>query len=676
MATRARSSQPWWIQEGVRDAPHHHEPIAFIRRRGGGAEDIEAYYEKEFSEDAARRLAEMGYNYLETCYFKGLGLEAEQEEIQRTAKFIRACHRHGIRVGVYTQWGSLFNETFFLEVPEARSWVQIGVDGKPIEYLDRVNQYFRWRGCPGNPDFLAYIKKAVKKAIAELKADVIYFDNLCLFEYHDTLCYCEHCRKGFREYLARRFPTAEAAWKRFGLRRLDGVGLPPLRPWTDHTASAVPIKDPMVQEFIEFRCEQLADAWRQIHEYLRKLNPKAGLMANPSFPRKYNERLTGAVDFWLLKDVPALHYMENAVRNIGVREGVVVSNIRGYRYGRALGVTFLPCGRSDLPALTFAECLAFNNGTGTLDHAGFEPYLEFFRKHRDVFYRKVEPAAEVAILRHDRSLTLRWHEAYTVMELAQQMLLTAGVPWMPIWGQQLTDGTLKKYRALVVPGSACLSFEEVQAIARFAAGGGGVVLCENAGTFNEFHQTIRTWRFAPLFEGADPERFAMRYAERGAVPRFEHKGGPLRGEYGEGRVMYLPRIRATDEPVRTYEQIGGYDSFMHLSLPGRWRTLPEAVQWVAGGPLSVQIRARFTVLGEVLRKQRGRRLLVHLVNYADKPAAAGTTICLADGEGREASLFRPSGNVKGRPLKATQSKDGRTCFRLPGFSRYALVVIE
>ena len=214
--------------------------------------------------------------------------------------------------------------------------------------------------------------------------------------------------------------------------------------------------------------EQLAAAWHRTYQYIQSVDPSAGIMGNPSFPRKYNERLTSAIDFWLLKDTPGMYYMENAVRNVGIRDGAVVSNIRGYRYGRALGVTFVPCGGSDpaTPGLAYCEGLAFNNGSGHTG-LGYESYKAFFQAHRDEFYRDVVPAAEVAVLRDDTSLTLRWHEAFTVMELAQQELLVAGVPWMPLWRQQLHDGTLARYKVLVLPGNACVSKADAAAITKF-----------------------------------------------------------------------------------------------------------------------------------------------------------------------------------------------------------------
>ncbi|MCX7590836.1 MAG: beta-galactosidase, partial [Kiritimatiellae bacterium] len=476
----------WWQREPILDGPGLQEPMAFRLRRGGCPEDIEEQYARFFTEEKAAEIAAAGYTFVETAFFKGMGLEYERPEWERSKRFLACLKKHGVRTGVYTQWGTFFTETFFQEVPEARKWVQIGVDGRPIEYFDPPNQYFRWRGCPGNPDFLAFLRKAIDIAVREIGVDVVYFDNLCLFEGHDTLCYCEACRQGFREYLAQKFPTPEALFKRMGLRNVKDVEPPRFRPWTDHTLVAVPIADPLKQEFIEFRCQQLARAWHQTWQYIHSLNSNVAIMGNPSFPRKYNERLTSAIDFWLLKETPALHYMENAVRNVGIRNGVVVSNIRGYKYARVLGQLFVACGGEDAPGLSYCECLAFQHGSGGSLSPAATPYLTFYREHEHDFFTDLEELHEVAVLRHDRSLTWRWHESFTVMELAQHMLMSAGIPWMPLWGQQLMDGTLEKYRVLVVPGCGCLGRDETSCIIEFVRKGGGVVILENAGCYDEY----------------------------------------------------------------------------------------------------------------------------------------------------------------------------------------------
>ena len=666
----------WWRAEPFLDGPGQQEAIEHALRRGACPEDVFEKYDQAFSAENAERLAAEGHTFIETTFFKGFGLEYERPGWERSRDFLALLKKKGLRTGVYTQWGSFYTETFFQEVPEARDWVQIAVDGRPIEYGDPPNQYWRWRGCPGNPDFIAFIKRAVRIAIEEIGVDAVYFDNMCMFEGHDTLCYCECCRRGFRRFLDAKYPAPEDLYRRMGLRSTRDVEPPRFRPWSEKTLVAVPIIDPLKQEFIEFRCRQFADAWQDVYRYLKSLNPEAALMGNPSFPRKYNERLTSAIDMWLLKDTPGLYYMENAVRDVGVREGAVVSNIRGYRYARALGGHVMSCcGGEQEPALSYCEGLAFQNGSGGKMTSHSWPYREFFDAHMEEFYRGTEELSELAVLRHDNSLTLRWHETYCVMELAQQMLMAAGMPWMPLWGQQLPDGTLERYRLLVVPGTGCISREEASKIEEFVGAGGRAVILENAGCYDQYHRTIREWRFAPLFESAaKPGGFAMRYLERGRLPEFEHMRKPLFAEFGKGRVAYLPQIRKSRAPVRTYEEIGGYDGFGHLQLPGNWRALPRAVEKILGEPLAARVHGPRTLMAEFRRK--GGRLLVHLVNYAGSRVAAGAEVQAAGASGGSARLYLPGEKNVERTLKAQKGPRGTGRFKLPGFARYALLVQE
>ena len=675
MSANTESKQPWWKSEIILDGPlPPHEPLAFMRRRGACYVDIAEVYDHQYSEAEAKRLAECGHTFIEICFFKGIGLEAEKLEMERTKRFIKYLQKYGVRAGVYTQWGSLFTETFFREIPEARSWVQIGVDGKPIEYDNPIAQYYRWRGCPGNPDFIAFLKRVSKLAVEEFGVDVVYFDNMCLFENHDTLCYCEHCQKGLREHVAAKYPDPKTLWERMGLWSAEHIKCPPLYPWSNHTEQANPITDPLVQEFIEFRCKQFADAWHDMREYIATLSADVTMMGNPSFPRKYNEQLTSAIDFWLLKDTDAFYYMENAVRDVGIRHDAVVSNIRGYRYGRALGVRFIPCGGEQEPGLTYCEGLAFNDGHGHLREA-FAPFKAFFEANREAYWQNVEPATSVAVLRHDRSLTLRWHEAFTSMEMAQQQLMCAGIPWMPLWAQQMFDGTLEKYKLLVVPGCSCLSAEEIDRIVAFAEAGGVVVLCDAVAMFDEHHMLLRTWPLAKLFGDVDPAGFAINYAGRKQFfPSFENQElGPLTAKVGKGEVVYLPRIRQSSEPVKTYEEIGGYDGFQHLQLPAHWRDLPDTVQRLAPGGLPVKVDGPETVMVEALRKTDGSRTMIHLVNYATDAVPAGIEVHI-DGA-KSASLFIPDISHDAQPLETTTA-DGVLTVRLPGFTRYAIIVVE
>lgn len=681
---KAKPTQPWWRSEGIWDGPSRQEPESHSIRKGNCPEDLPERTAAYFSAENARLLcADERWNFTENIFYKGLGLEHERPEWERTARFYREIRRHDPRgrkhLGVYTQWAPFFAETLFKELPEARQWVQLDGDGRPIEYSDIWNQYYRWRMCPSWPGFVAYMKKVCDVAVREVGAEVVYFDNLCLFENHDSLCHCAGCQREFRAFMRRKFPTAEALFERTGLRVHDDIVIPRCRPWSDYTLRAWPVHDPVLQECIAFRCEQLARVWGEVAAHIKRLDPRAGIMGNPSFPRKYNERLTGGIDFWLLKETEALYWMENAVRDIGVREGALVSNIRGYKYGRALGpnVTFIPCGTEAEPGLALAEGMAFNNGSGKAGRASPAAW-DFLQRHRQEFYRDSEILPEIAVLRDDRSLTLRWHETFMVMETAQQQLTCAGLPWMPLWGQQLLDGTLGNYKVLVVPGCGCLSRAEVSAIEEFVSAGGAAVICEKAGCYNEFHQTIREWRFAPLFAAArgGAAGFAVRYSDRGYLADFAHSARTMSAAFGQGRAVYLPLVRNSAQPIATYAEMGGYDGCAYLKLGRNWRQLPRIVARAAVRPLSARVRAPWTVAAEFLRRPGSERLLVHLVNYAARTVPAGAALELAGGRRRSVRLYVPDSGVDGRILKADAGGRGAAVYKLPAFARYALLVVD
>jgi hypothetical protein len=165
-----QTNQPWWRTEGVWDGPCRQEPEAHSLRRGNCPEDILERAAEYFTEENAKKIcADDRWNFTENVFYKGLGLEHERPEWERTKRFYQFVRKHDPErrkhTGVYTQWAPIFAETFFAEMPEARQWVQLDGDGRPIEYHDLWNQYYRWRLCPSWPGFVEYMKKAAEIAI-------------------------------------------------------------------------------------------------------------------------------------------------------------------------------------------------------------------------------------------------------------------------------------------------------------------------------------------------------------------------------------------------------------------------------------------------------------------------------------------------------------------------------
>jgi hypothetical protein len=123
----------------------NHEPLMFRRRVGAGTDAVEAY-EYEHSEAAVEALARRGVTWHRTHFYKGFGLRAEREEVERTRQFIQLCHRHGIKVEVYIQWGTLQYETLLAECPDMLDWCVETEEGH-YAGICYSHQYFRYRPC-------------------------------------------------------------------------------------------------------------------------------------------------------------------------------------------------------------------------------------------------------------------------------------------------------------------------------------------------------------------------------------------------------------------------------------------------------------------------------------------------------------------------------------------------
>jgi hypothetical protein len=74
------------------------------------------------SEETAKRLFKLGINIITTNFYKGFGLEAEEEDVESGKQFIVYCHKYGIKALVYVQFRSIMQETIQKEIPNAKDW--------------------------------------------------------------------------------------------------------------------------------------------------------------------------------------------------------------------------------------------------------------------------------------------------------------------------------------------------------------------------------------------------------------------------------------------------------------------------------------------------------------------------------------------------------------------------
>ena len=129
-------------------------------------------------------------------------------------------------------------------------------------------QSFRYRPCFSNQEYIDYLKKIVRYAVVEVKTDFIHFDNFDLSPEPDS-CHCNGCKTGFRKYLRTKY-SPEQRKERFGFENVDYVN-PPLWNRSNPPEKMNIIFDPAFQEWIDYRCQSMADALGQMADLIRVL---------------------------------------------------------------------------------------------------------------------------------------------------------------------------------------------------------------------------------------------------------------------------------------------------------------------------------------------------------------------------------------------------------------------
>ena len=125
-------ARPDWLDDVIVMAGNW-EPLAHRRRAICASVDDADHYHREHSQEMVDALVQAGVTAAVWHFFKGFGFEHEKKEMVRSRRFGQLCHRAGLKYGTYVNFGSLYSEAFFAEIPAARAWLaldaQEGVNG-------------------------------------------------------------------------------------------------------------------------------------------------------------------------------------------------------------------------------------------------------------------------------------------------------------------------------------------------------------------------------------------------------------------------------------------------------------------------------------------------------------------------------------------------------------------
>lgn len=659
-----------WIENGLIDAGGSHEPYLFVVRRGGQSLNAREISRYEQSEEVIRKLKDQGVEVFHTHLYKGFGMAAERTEMEDTVRTAAIVHRLGMKIDTYIQWDSMMYETFFVEEPRAKDWVQCDAYGQPVMLEYGYQQSFRYLPCFSNQEFIDYLKKVVRFAVTEVKTDFIHFDNFTLSAEPNS-CHCGACKAGFRQRLRTKYSSDERK-DRFGFDNVDYVN-PPLWNGTNRPDKMKVISDPVFQEWVDYRCQTMSDALRQMAELIRSLNPEVVVEINYGGIVGYNSPWIRGTDLARLLPYTQVFWDESDSEPEFTRDGRLLSAIRTYKMARTyrnIVLTYISVSETAI-----AESLAFNQ---TIGFAGVNPlsadvvkYIAFYRKHRDL-YVGAEDVAPVAVLRSYASITYSNATAGLSAILIEQTLIEAKIPFRLITDEHLAELSPATCKVLILPDTECLSDEQLQTIERFVAEGGGLVATGQSGRYDTWRRIRAEPGLKRLVQGEIPLR-----GSDGRSTGDSLAGQPQRKTFGSGRTAFIPAIEfdgplPPDEPYFTL----GTEFWKR---PRNWQDIVDAIIWSAGEDLPVAVTAPDFVTMNLAEQATKRRRIIHLVNYDPKknPTVANISIRCATPQAKPATAIRfyAPGADDGKPIDFRMA-GAEAVFIAPALHAYGLIVVN
>ena len=574
----------WWLEDGICFVGNW-EPLIFRLRRGRVTTDYLARYEAEHSMETIQALRKAGVNMMLTHFYKGMGPELEEWDLQYTRKLCERARGNGMYVGAYIG-STLFSETLYREIPDSRSWTQLNNRGEPLTYSD---QYFRERADFTRQGYRDLIKSQVAKAITDYGMNLIHFDNFYTM-FPLEAGYTEHVQQLFRQYLADKY-SKEELWGRLGFSDISMLRPPrmPGRPMR-------PVHDPLVQEWIEFRVEALTDFVRELSEHIRALDPETVVEFNPhglwGENNAYNSgmdhaRLLPLLDIFWSEDPDHARYYPDQNR--------LVSKIRSYKLARHFGTALFSYNNSPLE---LAEAMAFNRmcigdvGYPVIERKTDREFIHFFHGNKEL-YRGLKVLSDVGVLREFASLTFGGWVPYLATIQAEQVLIQNRLPFDLLFEQDWER--LAEYPVVVAAAQENLSDEKIRKLRHYVESGGGLVLVGRTGAYNE-HRRMRAaednfWKLM----GVDSNLFIQ--------------GKDSRLEQGKGRIYYLTAFENHGQVPETDDRV--YPDYWYLPL--NWEEFLEGLRWCRKEEFSITVQTKPSVAVAHYRKGTGRQ--VHLVNY-------------------------------------------------------------
>jgi hypothetical protein len=644
---------PGWIMNGFADAGATHEPWIFQVRRNNP--DFNQWQKADFdyqlSEPYIKALSEAGITVYHVGCYKGFGFQAEKEYMDKVAQAVAIAHKYGMKADTYVQWNTMAYETFFAEVPEAKTdqWYQIDENGKPLLLPYSYQQAYRYRPCFNNDHYMNYYKeKVIRYVVEKVKTDFIHFDN---FDYNlpPAADFNPATISAFRKFLNERY-SSDQRKERFGFEDVSYV-LPPM--WNDENPAdkMETINDPAMQEWIDFRCWTLTTRLAECARFVRSLNKEIVIEVNPHGLVGSNRAWEAGINHPDLMQYTNVIWTEDD-NNPRWADGVAIGKFRHFKLGRTTNNFIMTYCRTPND---FSENLALNRTIGLLGteipSGVAKKYLDFWRANKELYTNAIG-AEKVAVLRSYPSMAYNNLETQIAVNMAEQVLQQRQIPFDIIFDQQID--ILSRYSVVVLADQECLSDESVTALKSFVKEGGGIVMTGNTGKYDRW----RRLRKASLAEEMMPDDNSHLAANAGK-PAFS-----VSFNYGKGRVIYLSELTQPKGDIK----LGMETVWM---MPGNANELESAVYWAAGKKLPLEVKAPEWV--GVSHDTQENREIVHLFSYRNSPNAGAITM---EFNGTVKKIWAVSPDFDNKKEVFFTKEGGSTVIRISDLAVYEIIVLE
>lgn len=530
----------------------------------------------------------------------------------------------GLKVIGYSTPSTLYGDEIFDSLPESRNWLAVKPDGTP--YVRDYEGAKRYQCCHNQPGWREY-QRSVLRAFIEAGVIGVFWDDA-----FPANCYCRVCREKFREFLA---------------ARQEEPADPPVM--ESRLLDYRDVRNRLQLRWVQFQQEAVVDFILEMKAYARRLAPDFLVAMNTSQPgvTQCLDLSARTVDLFLYEEGP--HTMapasQNALRNL-------MAFARCRRKPPAMLLGRDDWGQTGATPLEYRVSIAESIASGAVfvlhcGHAGQQDetfrthpenaetigrYNRFLRAHAE-YITGYRPAARVAFF--DSAESARWDPQYywRVKDVWRQLQFS-GIPLGLVSSEDSLEH-LGDFEVVIVPYAAVMTSGEAEALRSFARRGKMIVI-GTPGVRDEEGQELGESRLADV----------LGFSASAAPP--------------QRRRENLVYFRGLEEPPALQEALEG------LIQPGDLRLRPPA-----GGRVYVNSWSR------------GRRTVVHLVNYAYTPEtmspvpAEGCRVTLArDGDWpRSARLLSPDHEPQELPLGATS--DGRWVeIPIPAFEVWEMLVLE